>query len=264
MIRAALALALVAGAAAASPEIPPDTQVVWLGEIHDNPGHHDTQATLTAKFAPDALVFEMLSPGQVKDAAGVDRTDADALEEAFAWADGGWPDFAMYAPIFAAVPDAALYGSARPPAATSRAVQVGALAVFGADGARFGLDASLPPDERAAREAGQAAAHCDALPPDLLPGMVEAQRLRDADLAAAALRALDDGADRVVVIAGSGHVRPDHGAPTLLALADPDVRQAVVWQGEDGAAPPDWDAAIPVSTISAPAPERGDPCAAFR
>ena len=37
--------------------------------------------------------------------------------------------------------------------------------------------------EQAAREAEQMAAHCDALPEDILPGFVEAQRLRDAALA---------------------------------------------------------------------------------
>ncbi len=61
----------------------------------------------------------------------------------------------------------------------------GAAAVFGAAAARFGLDAPLPEDEQAAREAEQAEAHCGALPAEMLPGMVEAQRLRDAALARA-------------------------------------------------------------------------------
>ena len=66
-----------------------------------------------------------------------------------------------------------------------RAVSEGAATVFGGAAPLFGLDAALDPEEQATREAGQMAAHCDALPEDVLPGMVEAQRLRDAALAAA-------------------------------------------------------------------------------
>ena len=57
-------------------------QVVIIGEIHDNPTHHQTQAALVAKLAPKALVFEMLTPAQAEASRGVDRSDAVAMEAA--------------------------------------------------------------------------------------------------------------------------------------------------------------------------------------
>lgn len=247
--------ALVAAPALAQPLPPPEAEVAWLGEVHDNPAHHATQAAIVAALSPSALVLEMLEPRHA--AAAVDREDVAAMDAAFEWSARGWPDLAMYAPILQAT-DAPLYGAALPPDDVRAAVGAGALAVYGERGRRFGLDAALPPAERAAREAGQAAAHCGALPEAMLPGFVEAQRLRDAALADAALRALRETGGPVAVIAGTGHVRTDWGAPALLALAAPEVRQWALGQGEGPLDGP-FDA-----VAVAEAPERGDPCAAFR
>ena len=234
--------------------------MIWLGEVHDNPAHHRVQAELVAQVAPAALVFEMLTPAQAAAPQPSDRRDAEALDAALGWSGGPWPDWAMYAPVFLAAPDAALYGAARSQDDMRRAVENGAGTVFGDDAERFGLTDPLPPDEQSVREALQAAAHCDALPADLLPGMVGAQRLRDADLAAAALTALDETGGPVVVIAGSGHARTDWGGPALLARAAPDVAQFAVGQVEGEAArEAPYDA-----VMTAAAPGRGDPCAAFR
>ena len=35
--------------------------VVFLGEVHDNPAHHDRQAAEVARIAPSAIVWEMLT-----------------------------------------------------------------------------------------------------------------------------------------------------------------------------------------------------------
>jgi uncharacterized iron-regulated protein len=132
--------------------------------------------------------------------------------------------------------------------------------VFGEGAARFGLDLPLLPIEQSMREAGQLAAHCDALTTDILPGFVEAQRLRDARLADAALRALADTGGPVVVITGNGHARIDWGVPALLAMAAPDVTVLSLGQLEaaPAIAPPYhlWIVTDPV--------DRPDLCAAFR
>jgi len=47
----------------------PDAQVVILGELHDNPHHHENQADAVAALAPTALVFEMLAEAQAARAA---------------------------------------------------------------------------------------------------------------------------------------------------------------------------------------------------
>ncbi len=268
-MRLALALTIcltICAAPALGAEITPEAliglraDVVILGEVHDNPAHHAHQAQAVAALAPAAIVFEMLTPEQAAAVTDANRRDAAALEAALGWQASGWPDFAMYHPIFTAAPRARVYGAALPGEDVRRAVREGAAAVFGADAARFGLTAPLPPAEQAAREAEQMAAHCDAMPAALMPGMVEAQRLRDAALARATLRAMAETGGPVAVITGSGHARRDWGVPAVLARAAPHLSVIAVGQVEAGAeAEQPFDHWI----VTDPAP-RPDPCAAFR
>jgi uncharacterized iron-regulated protein len=101
-------------------------------------------------------------------------------------------------------------------------------------------------------------AHCEALPEEMLPVMVDLQRLRDAVLARAVKRALDETGGPVAVIAGNGHARKDWGAPAALGrVSDVPVFALGIVEpgGEEGA----FDA---VETV--PAVEREDPCEVFR
>ncbi|PKP83969.1 MAG: hypothetical protein CVT80_10830 [Alphaproteobacteria bacterium HGW-Alphaproteobacteria-2] len=157
----------------------PRADAVLLGEVHDNPAHHANQARAAAALQPRAIVFEMLTPDQAARVTAENRDDAAALAEAVGWEGSGWPDFALYHPIITAAPGAAILGGALPRETVRRAFETDAATVFGAEAARYGLDRALPEAEQAAREAEQMAAHCDALPEAMLPGMVAAQRLRD-------------------------------------------------------------------------------------
>jgi uncharacterized iron-regulated protein len=141
--------------------------------------------------------------------------------------------------------------------------------VFGAGGAAFGLDRALDADELARRTALQMEAHCDALPEDMLPGMVEAQRLRDAAMARATLaafaeaRALDK-MQKVIVITGNGHAREDWGVPAMLNRyfkgQGQDVNIATLGQFEISA-PDDPPHTYWRVTEAA---ERPDPCETFK
>jgi uncharacterized iron-regulated protein len=260
------ASALPAGAGEIGPSdlaaLPP-TDVVILGEIHDNPAHHANQAAAVAALQPKALVFEMLTPEQAARITPANRGDAAALGEALGWEASGWPDFAMYYPIFAAAPEAQVFGAAFPRTAVNRAVAEGAAAVFGPDAVRYGLDRPLPPGEQAERESEQAEAHCDALPEELLPGMVAAQRLRDAGLARAVVEAIAATGGPVAVITGDGHARMDRGLAVYLSRAEPRLSVLSVGQLE---APPDeseGERSFDLWLVSEPA-EREDPCAVFR
>ena len=243
--------------------LPGTADIVILGEVHDNPDHHRNQAEWIARIGPKAVVFEMLTPDQaaiIRDAGAVDP-------EQIGWAESGWPDFALYAPVFDAVEGLPISGAQVPRDQVRRAFDVGAAAAFeqiGADygtGWALGLDARLEPEEQAAREAEQNAAHCDALPSEMLPAFVEAQRLRDAALAAATLDALDRHGPPVVLITGNGHARRDWGVPVYLSQAAPGRSVLAVGQYED--AVPDGD--IPFDhAVAAPAAMRPDPCAAFQ
>jgi uncharacterized iron-regulated protein len=232
--------------------------VVILGEIHDNPEHHRNQALAVAALKPRALVFEMLTPQQAMQTPP-DRSDAAGLARAFDWQNSGWPDFAMYHPIFAAAPEARIYGGDLPPGDAQRAVSDGAAPVFGTDAALYGLATRLAPEDQTAREAEQRDAHCNALPEDLLPGMVEAQRLRDAALARAVVQALDETGGPVAVITGSGHARVDVGVPAVLDLVVPQARVLSVGQIE---APAAAEQPYDLWIVTPPA-ARDDPCATF-
>ncbi len=251
-------VALVFGLSFALPVAAQDVYV--LGEVHDNPAHHAIQAERVAEIQPTAIVFEMLTAAQAEKVVPDLRAHRAALAAALEWAESGWPDFALYYPIFAAAPEAAIYG-AQVPRDEARAVfEDGLAASFGEDAARYGLDRPLPEKEQAAREALQMAAHCDALPVDALPGMVEIQRLRDAALARAVLAALDETGGPVAVITGNGHARRDWGMPAVLSVARDGLEIVVLGQTEDSA---------PLEggfdeVISADAVDRADPCTAFK
>ncbi|MGJ8602529.1 MAG: ChaN family lipoprotein [Marivita sp.] len=237
-----------------------DADVVFLGELHDNPGHHVRQAEYVAELGPTALVFEMLTQAQADLVTPELIADETALETALGWDESGWPDFAMYYPIFAAAPDAAYFGAAVPRDAARQAMSDGVGTAFRGDATVFGLLDPLPETQQAAREALQLAAHCDAMPQEMLPVMVDIQRLRDAELAYSAVQAFEAYGGPVVVITGNGHARKDWGAPVYLMAAAPALTLAALGQGE-GDAPP--SGVFDVITWSNPV-YRGDPCEAFR
>lgn len=261
LILAFLSLGLPAIGDKIPPELldqPIQADVIILGEVHDNPVHHQNQARAVAAIKPAAIVLEMLTAEQAGRVTAENRSDAAALAKVLDWQTGGWPDFAMYHPILMAAPKAVIFGGGLPRDQVRRAVREGALAVFGT-AQNFGLDQPLEVDEQALREDLQMQAHCNALPKNLLPGMIEAQRLRDAALAAAVLAARAETGGPVVLITGNGHARRDWGVPRALAQAAPDLSVQTIAQFEETAWPdPPFDA-----YLITPAAPRDDPCAAF-
>ena len=251
--------ALVAAPLVAGPLADASAQIYVLGEVHDNPEHHREQAQAVADLAPRALVFEMLTPAQAKNAPDAAPDDPDALAEALDWEGSGWPDFAMYHPIFTAAPDAAIYGAAVPREETRRAMQVGVTRAFGSGAELYGLAHEIDTEQLAQRLNLQMDAHCGALPLNLLPEMVELQRLRDAVLARAALTALEQTGGPVAVLTGNGHARKDWGVPSYVSKVAPEITVFSLGQGEDGGVP---DGGFDM-VLDAPAVERDDPCAVF-
>ena len=237
-----------------------EAQIYILGEIHDNPEHHRAQAEAVAAIAPAALVFEQLTADQAARVTDAVRGDETALAEALDWEGSGWPDFAMYYPIFAAAPEARVYGAGVPREDTREAMQIGVPSAFGEGAEAYGLTGDLDADQLADRLNLQMDAHCGALPLDLLPAMVDLQRLRDAVLARTALAALDETGGPVAVITGNGHARRDWGVPSYLFRVAPNATVAVLGQGEDGEAP---DGGFDL-VLDAPSIARDDPCNALR
>ena len=97
--------------------------VIFLGEQHDNPRHHAVQAAWVDALQPKAIVFEMLTEDQAARSTPKLRGTQDDLEATLGWEDAGWPDFAMYYPIFTAAPGAAIWGAAVPRDTVRRLMQ---------------------------------------------------------------------------------------------------------------------------------------------
>ena len=147
------------GAAAQTAELPAildaagRVEIVILGEVHDNPGHHARQAEVLARLGPSAIVFEMISAEEAGIVTPALAVDADALADALDWETSGWPDFAYYAPLFAFAAEVPIYGAHVDRETSRAAFEGGAAAVFAGDAARFGLTEPLPDAEQEAREA---------------------------------------------------------------------------------------------------------------
>ncbi len=254
----AVVLTVLACPALAGVTPPPGIDVYVLGEVHDNPAHHAEQARLTALIVPKTVVWEMLTPEQAEDIRDVDRADLAAMAVALDWENAGWPDFAMYHPIFVAAGEAEHLGATVPRADLREAIEEGAEAALGSKAKGWPMG-PLDPAVQEAREEEQRIAHCSALPEAMLAGMVEAQRMRDWSLAQLAVAAIEAGDGPVVIITGSGHARRDWGVPALIAAAHPGLK---VWSLGQSEGLPEADA--PYDAVeTAPAPARDDPCRAF-
>lgn len=237
----------------------PEADVIVLGEVHDNPLHHIHQARAIDAIGPSAVVWEMLTAAQAAQMPE-DRRDAALVAAALGWEGTGWPEFTQYFPIVQAADWAQHFGAAVPREAARRAFSDGAAAVFEGDAARYGLTVALPFEEQAAREVMQFEAHCQAMPHEMMGGLVEAQRLRDANLARAVVSAFEATGGPVVVITGNGHAHREWGVPAVLQTAAPELRVLSIGQVEE-VSPENasWDLWL----VTAPYP-REDPCAAFQ
>lgn len=210
--------------------------IVYLGEKHDNADHHRLQAhvidALVRRGARPSIVLEMVDEDEQAKLDSLSGEPASAAREILQWEQRGWPDFALYAPIFriALQHRLPLLAGNAPKAVVKRIAFAGHAA--DAQGiepellARFGLDVPLDAPAQHALEQELAESHCGMLPATALAPMALAQRARDFTLAAHARRAKASAkGPRSVVIAGAGHVRADRGAPYYARRAEPQLRQ---------------------------------------
>lgn len=246
--------------------------VVLLGEVHDNSAHHLAQAWLIGQLRPAGIAFEMIlqemEPAIAAHLAG--GGEPGGIGDVVGWEESGWPDWEIYRPLFEAWRADVYAGGGLPREALREAVGSGAAAV--ARDRRFvpALSQKLDAETLAALEDEMIAAHCNKLPREAAAGMVEMQRLRDAGLAAATLRAHGTGATDTgrptVLVTGNGHARTDRGVPVYLRAVEPGLELASVGMIEtsEGAdAPRDYELPYDYVWFTAPA-EREDPCKDFR
>jgi len=245
-------------------------RVVYLGEAHDNPVHHAHQARVLQAMlragARPALAFEMLTLDQqpAVDEAMRGADGAAALDGRLRWRERGWPDFAMYQPLFElALRDRLpVIASDLDPGTVRRIAKEGLGVLPEAERARVTSRLRPDPEREARLEREIAEAHCGLLPAAAIPFMAQAWHARNVVMARYIGQALDEGR-RVVVIVGRGHLERG-GLPDQLHALRPGTRQLIV----------DFVEAAPGESLPGPRSsyirwltpgvDRGDPCASLR
>lgn len=205
---------------------------VLIGERHDNRDHHRLQARIVRSLQrdarqPRAVAFEMIGADRQLDIVEyLDRHPGDAagLGAAVGWASHGWPEWALYEPIArAALANGAQIVAADLNEAEKRAVfGQGAPALRTSFVRRTGLDRDFPAGLTSDLQDELHEAHCGQASPEVLSGMYQVQRARDAMMADRLAAASGKGGG--ILIAGNGHVRNDRGVPWYLARLEPGAR----------------------------------------
>jgi uncharacterized iron-regulated protein len=205
---------------------------VLIGERHDNRDHHRLQAQIVQALQrdarrPRAVAFEMIGADrQLELVEYLDRHPGDVagLGAAVDWESRGWPAWALYEPIArAALANGAQIVAADLNEAEKRAVfGEGAQALRASFVRRTGLDRDLPAALTSDLQDELDEAHCGQASPELLRGMYQVQRARDAMMADRLTAA--SGKAGGILVAGNGHVRNDRGVPWYLARLEPGAR----------------------------------------
>jgi uncharacterized iron-regulated protein len=204
---------------------------VLIGERGDNRDHHRLQArivrSLQQRYPPRAVAFEMIGTDRQLDVVEyLDRHPGDAagLGAAVDWEARGWPAWALYEPIArAALANGAQIVAADLNEAEKRAVfDDGAQALRASFVRRTGLDRDFPAALTSDLQAELHEANCGQTSPDVVRGMYQVQRARDAMLADRLAAA--SGKAGGILVAGNGHVRNDRGVPWYLARLEPGAR----------------------------------------
>lgn len=232
------------------------SDIVLLGEHHDHPVHHEVQSRVVddwvARGRRPAVLFEMLRTDQQ---AAIDAVlaspspSSDAFRAAVGWDESGWPDFALYAPVFeAALRHRLPIVAAQMPRDQSQALVRNGIDAFARDVPELApvLGAPVPEAAAAALIDRMRSGHCGRLPESMLPRMAEVQRGWEAWMAHEIAAAVEtDDVDGAIVIIGRGHTQRPLGLPFALAQLAP-ARSV-----------------LSVGLLEVPEPEVGPPSAAL-
>lgn len=192
---------------------------ILLGELHDNPNHHEARSRLIAAIASKkyAAVVEYLPAGQSVRFSG---STLQSLEQA-GFSSKAWP-WKLYQPLFDAirVSGLPLYGS-NLDRSVSKAIFLG-----GPIPAAMESDyqkSMLATAARISLENDLIDGHCGKLPTQYLEPMFRVQRLTDISMAQVMMRH-----SPAILFAGNGHIRNDYGVPQVLRSLDPSKKRVSI------------------------------------
>jgi uncharacterized iron-regulated protein len=192
--------------------VSPYPKIVLLGETHDNKAHHELQLRIVEGMVADdlrpALVMEQFDR-DFQDAITLAQERPDASTESILDAGHfnrqGW-QVEYYRPLVA------LALKFRLPIIAGNLSREDALTIIRDKDGHIFPEVSKDVEDALAEDILQS--HGTGMPPDVIAGMVRAQRARDIAMAKALERYADRGA---VLIAGIAHVRRDRGVPMYLS-----------------------------------------------
>jgi len=249
---------------------------LMLGETHDNPIHHQSQAwaigLLHAHQRSAIVAFEMISEQQGQVIAGRAYDSTESLIAGLDHIKTGWGYQQFYAEIFDVVikADYTILPANFDRQKILLIVREGEAEL--PSGIKAMLDNhALPADQVAASRKEIEGSHCGMINEKMTESMMLMQRAKDAKMAQALVG--QDNTETRVLIAGSGHVRKDRGVPFYLPLNAPENNlltiswlevQADITDAENYAE--HWGAQkLPFDYVwFTPKVDRPDPCEQFR
>jgi uncharacterized iron-regulated protein len=256
--------------------------VLLLGEIHDNPVHHELQqkllkARIESVVHPASMPVLMMEQLDAESQSAIDQALADSnRDKALSSVTrlikfSNWQDYQPFLAI--AVDDKLPVIAANVPNAKLQPVIWRGYAAYDAgELKRLAVERVWSESRQNYLETHMGGAHCGKLRDELRAGLTRSQRLRDALMADSAVSFIEhSGIDRgVVAIVGSSHARRDIGLPLyfaarapsarILSLAFIEVSPGVTDPGKYEAESATGDAPYDVVWFT-PRVERIDPCA---
>lgn len=197
------------------------SDILLLGEKHDNPDHHRLRHELLQSLISDdeqsLLVMEMMTPDQQAaiDEMGAEEPlpDTEEWPQLLAW-DEAWT-WAYYQPAIAL----ALQYDSRLLAGNISTEQM--MQIYRAT-EPAGTDQTLNVDQLARLAQEIDSSHCGMLPETQIPAMVRVQQARDQQMAETLMSPGDF--KRRILLAGNYHIRYDLSVPNYLPETGADLR----------------------------------------
>ncbi|WP_119306702.1 ChaN family lipoprotein [Cohaesibacter haloalkalitolerans] len=262
-----------------------------LGEKHDNPRHHALQARMieeaAVRIAPSGrkghVILEMLEPHYQPALDAISQKAAETVVSGpeaqktaenltkplgltLEWETRGWPDWALYQPIFttALAHHMTLHAGNPERDDLLAAGRKGILSDDLQKDLRWELDYDVSQRDSLTEEL--VAAHCGMMGPGSVGPLMTMQRLKDAHMARA-MRQAGTADDLSILIAGNGHTRKDRGVPMFLEPGKTVVSVSfmeVMRGSNDPATYPGFDPALYDFVWFTPRVDEIDPCEKFK
>lgn len=192
---------------------------ILLGELHDNPHHHEVRSRLIAAISSKkyAAVVEYLPTGPLVQFSG---STLQSLEQV-GFAPKAWP-WKLYQPLLEAirVSGLPLYGSNLERSISKTIFSGGPIpSTMESDYQK----SRLTGESKHSLESDLIDGHCGKLPAQYLEPMFRIQRLTDISMAQVMMRH-----SPAILFAGNGHVRNDYGVPQVLRSLEPSKKRVSV------------------------------------